>query len=361
VKKRIIFLVNHEIVIYNFRKEIALFFLASGYDVYILSPKGEKIDILVKNGLKHYEYNINRKGTNLIQEIKTFFRLFTLLLKLKPSFLFTFTIKPNIYGGIISRFLNIKFIPNITGLGETFLKSNSLSFFFLFLYKFSFKNAKKIFVQNNFILNVFLRYKIYPKKLILIPGSGVNLNENYYHDFDKFGKINVLFIGRIMKAKGIEVFVDTAYQILSKSNKFSFHVCGLMEENYVELLKNAEKDNILKYYGQISNPNNFIAQMSVTVLPSYYPEGISNVLLESLAAGRPIITTRNPGCFELLDNEKNGLLLNTITKEELSKALFKFSEMTDDQIIKLSKNGRSFVEKFYNRDNVINIYNENLI
>jgi glycosyltransferase involved in cell wall biosynthesis len=358
--KKIVFLVNHEIVIYNFRKEIAFNFLASGYEVYILSPKGEKITILEENGLKHIEFNINRKGKNFFQELKTFMGLFVILSRLKPSFLFTFTIKPNIYGGIISRILRIKFIPNITGLGQTFLESNSISMFFLFLYKISFKTAKSIFVQNKFILETFIRYKIYPNKLVLIPGSGVNLKENQYHDYYQSNKINVLFLGRIMKAKGIEIFVNAAYQLKKISDKFEFHVCGLMEENYVELIKIAENDKILKYYGQISNTNSFFKQMSVTALPSYYPEGISNVLLESLAAGRPIITSTNPGCFELLDGKKNGLLLKSVTEEDLTKALLKFSELTNEEILTLSKNGRLFVENFYDRENVISIYNESL-
>lgn len=356
MKKTILFLVNHEIVIYNFRKEIVENLIDRGHRVIISSPKGPKIDRLKKLGCEHIETKIYRHGKNPFQDVKLLFFYNSIMKKYKPDVILSYTIKPNIYGSIISKFHNVQFIANITGLGNAVEGKSFLQHFLLKLYKFSFSNIQTVFFQNSENMNFFLDNGIALGKHKLLAGSGVNLKQFSPIEYPPDDEIQFTFISRIMKEKGINEYLEAAKILKLKYNNITFHVCGFCEENYIEILTDLNQKGIIKYHGLVDDIRDVLKYTHCTVHPTFYPEGISNVLLESASCARPIITTNRAGTREVVDNNINGYLILEKNVDDLVEKLEMFINLPKIDKEKMGINGRNKMEKEFNREKIINAY-----
>src|SRR5699024_9826013 len=237
MKSKVLFLVNHDIVIYNFRKEIVEKLLEEDYEVVISSPYGERIDELVDLGSQFFEIDINRHGTNLIDEIKLIRNYIRLYREVKPDIILGFTIKPNIYGALVAKWFNIPFVANITGLGSAVEKSTILQYITVLMYRISFTKIQTVFFQNKENQQFLINKNIATKKHKLLPGSGVNLAHFSVLPYPEENTIEFLFISRIMKEKGIEQYLKAAEYIRKRYPNTRFHICGFCEEEYEEILK----------------------------------------------------------------------------------------------------------------------------
>lgn len=146
--KKILFLVNHDIVIYNFRRELVESLLGNGYDVYISSPYGERIELLINMGCKYIETQISRHGMNIFEDLKLLLHYVEIIKKVKADVVLTYTIKPNIYGGIACRILNVPYIANITGLGTAVENKGILQKVTTMLYRIAFMNIRCVFSKQ---------------------------------------------------------------------------------------------------------------------------------------------------------------------------------------------------------------------
>ena len=146
--KKVIFIVNHDIVIYNFRLEIVERLLNDGCKVIIVSPFGERIKNLTKIGCSYYDVDVNRHGMNPFADLKLFLQYMRIIRKEKPDMIFTFTIKPNIYGAIAGRFCHVPVVSNITGLGTAVANPGLSQKITLFMYKVAFSKITRVFFQN---------------------------------------------------------------------------------------------------------------------------------------------------------------------------------------------------------------------
>lgn len=173
--KRVLFLVNHDVVIYNFRRELVEELLKEGCEVIISSPYGERIDLLKDLGCKYIETKLDRHGTNPITEIKLLFYYMELIKAVKPDIILSYTIKPNLYGALAAAKCKVPILVNITGLGSAVENPGCLQKAMITAYKIAFQNVKKIFVQNEENQHFFVQHHISEDKLKLLPGSGVNL------------------------------------------------------------------------------------------------------------------------------------------------------------------------------------------
>lgn len=97
-------------------------------------------------------------------------------------------------------------------------------------------------------------------------------------------------------------------------------------------------------------------QVHCTVHPTYYPEGLSNVLLESAASGRPIITTNRSGCREVVDDSVNGYFIKEKCSQDLVNKIELFLKLSVDARQKMGIAGREKVEKEFSRKSVIDKY-----
>lgn len=189
-----------------------------------------------------------------------------------------------------------------------------------------------------------------------LPGSGVNINKFNFKPYSNNGIIKFVFISRVMKEKGIDYYLEAAEYIKKNYENVEFHVCGFCEQNYEHVLKKYEKENIINYHGMISDVSKFLEEISCVVHPTYYPEGMSNVLLESCSSGRPIITTNRSGCKEIIEDGKNGFIIGTHSKQDLIKSIEKFITLSYDEKYRMAKYARKVAVEKFDRTIVINKY-----
>ena len=357
--KKILILVNHEIVIYNFRKELVEKLLEENYQVIISSPAGDKINELVAMGVQHLNVELERHGRNPFNEIKLINYYRNLMKTVKPDIVLTYTIKPNIYGSIISSVLKKSYICTITGLGTVFDQCFFITFIVQVMYKIALKHAKKVCFQNKDNLNFMLRKGIIKDNYVLVNGSGVNLKQFSYIPYPSEKKeITFLFVGRLMKEKGIIEFCEAA-KVLLQYGYFNtkFQVIGFCEDIFKKKLESLELSQNISFLGVQSNVRNHIALAHAVVLPSYQ-EGMSNALLEAAACGRPLIASDIPGCREIIDNNDTGFLIKPRNVDSLVEALIVFMKLSHEKKRLMGLKGRKKVEETFNRDIVVNKYKE---
>lgn len=351
---------NSDIVIYNFRLELVERLIADGHDVYIVAPYGPRIERLKKLGASFYDIKIDRHGINPLTDfnlILTYIRIFK---EISPDYVFSYTIKPNLYGGIACEKLGIRYISNITGLGTAVENPGLVQKIALLLYKVAFKKVQKVFVQNSENREFLIDHNIAQNKLELLPGSGVNLERYSVLEYPDDTTIEFVFISRIMKEKGIDQYIEAASFIRGKYPNTRFHICGFCEQEYEDKLEELTKKGIVNYHGMVMDIRLILKDVHCTIHPSYYPEGLSNTLLESAASGRPIITTDRSGCREVVDDGINGYKIPQKNTEELIKAIEKFILLSNNQRKEMGIAGRRKVEKEFNRQIVVDKYLEEL-
>lgn len=356
---RILILANNDLGLYKFRKEL-LQELVKQYEVYISLPDGKFVSNLTNLGCKFINTPINRRGTNPITDLKLFLRYIKILKKINPDVVLTYTIKPNIYGGIACRLLKTPYISNITGLGTALENKGLLQKIIVHLYKISLRKAKCVFFQNTENQQFFIDNNISVGKGRLIPGSGVNLEHFQVLDYPASDTIEFAFISRIMKEKGIEQYLEAAEYIKNKYPNTRFHICGFCEEDYQDILEEMQSKGIIVYQGVLDDVREILKITHCTVHPTYYPEGMSNVLLESAACGRPVITTDRSGCREIVDDGVNGYLAKPKDTLDLIKKIEQFIALDFDKKKKMGLAGRKKVEKEFDRQIVVNAYMEEI-
>lgn len=359
MKKKIVVLANNDVGLYNFRKELLEHLLKEGCEVNILLPNGDKIAELQELGCIFHELSIDRRGTNPIRDFGLFFNIRKMLKQIRPDIILTYTIKPNIYGGMAARSLHIPYIANITGLGTAVEYPGMLQFITVRMYRIALKKAKCVFCQNKGNLEFIVNQKMVKGKLRLLPGSGVNLQRFALQEYPDDGTINFVFISRIMKEKGINEYLGAAEAIKKKYPKAQFHICGFCEEEFEDRLNKMQEEGIVEYHGMVQDVRTVLKDMHCAVLPSYH-EGMSNVLLEAAATGRPLITTNIPGCRECLEDRKSGFLTEVGNTEDLTDKIEMFINMPYNQKKEMGVEARKRVEQLFDRQQIIDAYMEEI-
>lgn len=350
------FLVNHDVVIYNFRLELVERLRAEGYEVVISSPYGERIEDLKALGCEYRDISISRHGMNPVQELKLLRDYIRLMKDVRPDIVLTYTIKPNIYGGMAAALLGIPYVANITGLGTAVENGGLVQKITVMLYKLAFCKVQRVFFQNEENRQFFRDRKIAVTRHGMLPGSGVNLNRFTPLRYPEGEKTEFVFISRIMKEKGAEQYLDAAEAIRKKYPDTVFHVCGFCEEHYEARLKELQEKGIIVYHGMVRDVKAVLAKTHCTIHPTFYPEGISNVLLESCACSRPIITTDRSGCREVVDDGVNGFVVQQRSTEDLIEKIEKFLTLDFHQRQAMGLAGRAKVEREFDRQIVVEAY-----
>lgn len=353
---KILFLVNHDVVIYNFRLELVERLLADGHQVVISSPYGERIDKLVELGCEYHDITMDRHGMNPISEIKLLENYKKLIKEVKPDIILGYTIKPNIYGAIAAGAKNIPFVANITGLGTAVENPGFSQKVTIGLYHIAFRKVQRVFFQNTENQQFFEKHRIATDKHKLLPGSGVNLTRFSVKPYPQDDIIRFAFISRIMKEKGIDQYLDAAKVIKEKYPNTEFHICGFCEDEYEGKLNEYVDNGTVVYHGMIKNVSEFLTNMNCVVHPTYYPEGISNVLLEGAASGRPIITTDRSGCREVVEDSINGFMIPQKDSEKLVETIEKFMKLSNDEQRAMGLAARAKVEREFDRQIVVEAY-----
>ncbi len=352
---KVLIVANADIGLYKFRKEL-LEELVKENEVYIVLPKGEFYDELVAIGCHYIVAELDRHSTNLIKELKIFSIYKKIIKNVKPDIVFTYTIKPNVYAGMICASLGVPYVANITGLGTAVVNPSLIQILVVSLYKFGLRKAQKVFFQNTENRDFMVTKGVVKGSYEMIPGSGVNLNNYTVSEYPNGDTVDFIFVSRIMKEKGIDQYLDAALEIRKRHPETRFHICGFCEQEYEDKLKKLDADGIIIYHGFVKDMAAIYKRMSCTIHPTYYPEGLSNVLLESAASGRPIITTNRSGCREVVDNGVNGYIIEEKNSEDLIEKIEMFLGKSVKEREQMGLAGRAKVEREFDRQIVIDKY-----
>lgn len=352
---KIVLLSNHHVYTYNFRKEIIQALLNEGHDVHLVLPYGEKVDNLIEMGCTFTNISLDRHGTNVFEEIKLLRSYYNIIKKENPDCIISYTIKPNIYGGIVSKYLKIPFIPNVTGLGSALENPGVLQKLSIQLYKYSFSSIESLFFQNTKNKQFFIDNNITSAKHKILPGSGINLEQFNVLKYPESTTINFIFISRIMKDKGIDHYLEAAKYIKNKYSNVNFHICGFSEEDYENTLEKLHNDGTIVYHGMVDDVTDILQYMDCIVHPSYH-EGMSNVLLEAAASGRPIIASDIPGCRETFDEGISGFSFPKKDTQGLIDSIEKIIDLDNKKREQMGLAGREKMEKEFDRQIVVEKY-----
>ena len=363
---KVLILANNDVGLYKFRKELIGELLHPGSfltdriaepcEVYISLPNGGFVPELVNMGCVFIDTPIERHGTNVIEEIKLKNRYKQIVREVCPDIVFSYTIKPNIYGGMACKALKVPCIMNITGLGTAVENGGIMQKIMLILYKLALPGAEKVFFQNAENEQFFTTHKLAVGKHDMLPGSGVNIDQYSVLDYPPEDTIEFVFISRIMKEKGIDQYLEAAKVIRKKYPQTRFHICGACEPEYDGELKKLIEDETVIYHGLVKDIAQIHKVTHCTVHPTYYPEGMSNVLLEACASGRPIITTDRAGCREIIDDGVNGFVVKQKDGNDLIENLEQFINMPYEKKKTMGLAARTKVEEEFDRKIVVRKY-----
>lgn len=342
--------------IYNHRLELIKKLLSLHHCVSVVAPKGGEEKALIDIGVNFIDTPVDNRGTNIKNDLKLLKSLITIIKREKPDVVLTFYTKTNLYGGIACRITGTPYIENITGLGSAVSNGGLISKMMVWLYKQAVKDSSIVFFQNTQNQLFFKEKNIKTKKSHLLPGSGVSLGRYVPLEYPKSKNIEFLFISRVIKEKGINEYLEAAEIIKQKYPQTIFHVIGPSEDMYIPILENYQNRGIIEYHGKLFDITPLLKKSHCTVFPSYYAEGMANVLLESAASARPLITTKLPGCGETVDDTETGFIVKPKDTKDLIAKLEKFILLSHEEKKNMGLKGRRKMEREFDRNTVIDEY-----
>ena len=356
MKKNILVITNSIGGLHSFRKEVMKAILDAGYHVYISEPNDdERVNYFKQIGCHIIKTHFDRRGMNPLADMKLMFQYRKMIKQLKPLAVLSYTIKPNVYGGVACRLTGTPQLANVTGLGDAIENGGWLQKLTVGLYKCGIGKAKQVFFQNKANRDFCIQKGIANENSKLLPGSGVNLSYHTYQEYPADGVIKFLFIARLLKDKGTDEYFEMAQTIKAKYPQTEFQIVGWIEGNYKQQLDNLVKKGIINYLGPTTDVRPFFKDAHCNIMPSYH-EGLSNVNLESAANGRPVITTDVPGCRETVDDGITGILVKVRDAQSLIDGVERFLSLSYEQKKQMGMEGRKKVEREFDRQMVIDAY-----
>lgn len=360
--KKIFFVSNNAMSMYNFRLGVISALLNQGYNIVIVAPSDESFGYFIGIGCEVIDVDVSSKGINPFVDVKLLFKLFYLYKKLKPDFIFHYTIKLNIYGSIAAYFSRINSVAVTTGLGYTFIHKNFISGLAKLLYKFAFLFPKEVWFLNKDDLSLFLEKKLVSRDRVrILDGEGIDTS--YFHpavERRKKAKLKYLFIGRVLSDKGIREFVSVAKIIKNKHPGVIFQILGSCDVDNPTAIPMDEfygwiDSGVIEYLGVVSDVRNAILDADIVVLPSYR-EGVPRTLMEAASMGKPIIATDVPGCREVVIKNHTGWLVDVKSIDSLEGALLASMNLSYEQRDQMGRNGREYMQERFDVSFVVNIY-----
>ncbi len=363
--RKIALVANSTWNIYNFRLNLIQYLEDHNCEVVVIAPVDEYIRYLNKaHKIKHIPLKgLKRKGKNPFHDIRLTLNLARIYHKEKPDAIIHYTIKPNIYGNLAAKWCNIPSICVVTGLGYTFLHQGISNKISNWLYKLSFRYSQKVAFENSDDKDLFIEMDLASaEKCAVINGCGIDTNFFKPEKKKSVFARKFLFIGRLLYDKGIVEFVQAAKEVRAIYPEVEFQVLGELDAGNPSAL---DKDRLLKwvdnkvinYLGTTPDVRTYIQKADVIVLTSYR-EGLSKVLMEGLAMGKPIITTDTPGCRQTVDHGRNGYLVPVKSVDAVVKACKDLINMTAIDLEIMGQLSRKKAIEVYDDSLVVKKYGE---
>jgi glycosyltransferase involved in cell wall biosynthesis len=358
---RIAIVLNTSWNIYNFRMNFIRTLQSQGHEIHTVAPLDEYTHLLTEAGCVHHKVQMDSRGANLVKDAALIIELWSIYRRMKPDFILHYTIKPNVYGTLAAAMLKIPVINNVCGLGTVFLKDNLVSAVAIFLYRLSFRYAKKVFFQNAEDMSLFLEKNLVPAAAAdLVPGSGIDLERFQPAEFKRNKDFTFLMIARLITDKGVLEFVEAVKKLRAQGNTARFQVLGAKDPEHkrgikLKVIDEWIKNGTIEYLGTTDDVRQFIKNADCIVLPSYR-EGTPRTLLEAASTSKPIIATDVPGCHHVVTHNVNGLLCKIKDASDLAEKMVTMSGFDDETLRKFGENGRQKMEHEFDESIVINKY-----
>lgn len=320
----------------NFRGPLLEAMLAAGHEVAAWSgqPDDATLAWLHERRIDFQALPLARAQITPHRDLHLLLSLAHRIRRLRPDVVFSYTIKPVIYGSLAARLAGVPRVYSlITGLGYTLMEQNTLRRKLLKqvicqMYRTSLATNAKVFFQNPDDEAFFLRERILPsrERTCRVNGSGVDLT-HYTTSPAPTDPLRFLLIARLLYDKGILEYVEAARQVKAAHPNVRFGLLGPLDPNPAAIsmarVQSWVDEGLLDYYGLQSDVRPYLVQSSVYVLPSYR-EGTPRSVLEAMATGRPVITTDAPGCRETVEDGRNGYLVPVRSVAPLAEAMERF-------------------------------------
>lgn len=350
--KKILIITNHSYMLYRFRKELIQALMEENEVVLSMPFVGHEEDFQ-QMGLRCIDTKVDRRGINPVTDSRMLLTYYKMLKAEKPDLVITYSIKPNVYAGILCRLLRIPYCANVQGLGTAFQKKG-LAQFVTFLYKAAFRKVQTVFFENAENAAEFERRKILStSKMTLLPGAGINLEQYQYQSYPNNEKTHFLYLGRIMKEKGMDELFSATEKLHSEyPGKIVLDLVGFFEDEYKEQVERLVEAGVAQFHGFQENPVPYYEKADCVILPSYH-EGMSNVLLEAATIGRPLITSDIPGCREAVEEGVTGLLCKVKNEESLYQRMKDFLSLSQEEREQMGRQGHQKMEQEFDKKKVV--------
>ena len=363
LNKKVILIGTVATSFYGFRADLICTLLKKGHKVYAFTSEYTTEDLMKieKLGAIPVTYTLDRGGLNPLADIVSTYKLAKKIQKIKPDLVFSYFSKPVIFGTIAAKLARVpQVIGMLEGLGYTFTEqpeglSKKIQFIKkvqVLLYKIALPQLNKlIFLNSDDPKDLLEQHLIKVKNVEVLGGIGLNLKDYPYQPLTNIQQpLNFLFIGRLLKEKGIHDFLNAAKIVKEKYPETLFTVLGAIDPYNLGALQQTElndliSSNIIHYPGHVNNVKDWIADSHVFVLPSYR-EGVPRSTQEAMAIGRAIITTDVPGCRETVVDGINGFLVPRWNADVLAEKMIYFIENPEQICIMGNESHKIAVEKF---------------
>lgn len=344
----------------NFRVGLLQALIRRGYLLAAIIPPGDGEAELEKIGIAVRTVPMSPRGVSPLSDLRLLSGYLARIGELVPDAFLGFTAKPNIYGSIAARWRGVPVIANVTGLGTGFVSGRALEAIQSRLYRFALGDARQVFFHNCDDRDLFVgRGLVRPHQSAVIPGSGINLDHFPFEAPPENREPVFLFIGRLLRDKGIIEFVEAARFVKNSRPATRFQVLGTREAHPksvpTETVRRWEEEGHVEFLGSASDVRPFIARVDCVVLPSYR-EGLPRVLLEASAMGRAVIGTDVPGCRHVVEDAINGFLCEPRSAGSLAAAMTKFADLPTGQRRLMGERGRQKAEREFGEELIIEAY-----
>lgn len=364
---KIILVSNTAWSLFNFRFGLIQHLLNKGFHVIIVAPQDEFSAKLQNMGCQVIDLPMSAKGVNPLEDLLLIGRLYNLYRSLRPDFVIHYTIKPNIYGSIAAKLAGKQCIAITTGLGYTFVNDNWVAKTARCLYKLAFRSPKEVWFLNEDDRQIFLQHRLIDaNRAVLLHGEGVDMA--HFAPRTKPSpddKIRFLLIARMLWDKGVGEYVEAARIVRQQYPNAVFQLlgaCGVPNPSVIgrEQIAEWEREGVVEYLGTTDDVRPIIAQADCVVLPSFYREGIPRTLMEAAAMAKPLITTDNVGCRDVVRNGETGLICPVKDAQALADSCLKMMKMSAAQCEAMGQAGRQFMADAFAEQKVIAQYMDTL-
>lgn len=352
----------------GFRIDVIRHFLSQGHDVTLVAPHAvsdwDKVGLHDVTGYKILEVDMDASGMNPRHELRLFRQYLRLFRRERPDIVFNYTIKPNVYSSLAARLCGCRVVCMMAGLGYIFDESGLKRRLLLSMCKAGLKRAERVLVLNSMNYDKLVSERIVkPSRLILLEGGeGVDLNYYSQHEAGFESGVTFLMVSRLLNEKGYEEFVEAARIVGHSTSAARFEILGpLAYDSPMGVKKEVFEADVekgaFKYLGVSNDVPAVVGRKDVVVVvPSWYKEGMNRSLMEACALGKPLITTDNPGCRELVAEGENGYVVPVKDAHALADAMKRFVCLSEDKKLRMAQRSRELAESRFGVDKVIEVY-----